>query len=250
MANEGTALFVNQGEVHKDRSRDGSVHVTDEVYNSASSLVGFLLSILGSALLITKASVNGDAWAIVGVAIYSFTLMLLFAASTLHHLVNATEKIERAFRLFDYCAIFPLISGTMTPFIFICHRGDWYGWCIFGSLWLITIAGIALFLVFGPDKVPKWMSNTIFVTMGWMAGMVLMVDSSKFMRCAGLPVVVLIALGGVIYTAGGVVFLAEKPNPYPGTFGFHEIWHTAVCTAAVTHWVAVLLVLIRIGDKH
>merc|ERR1719506_2763832 len=121
----GTALFVSHGEINKERSRDGSVHVTDEVYNSASSLVGFLLSILGSAVLITKASVIQDPWAIVGVAIYSFTLMLLFAASTLHHLVNSTEKIERAFRLFDYCAIFPLISGTMTPFIFICLRNTW-----------------------------------------------------------------------------------------------------------------------------
>lgn len=247
MANEGTALFVNSGEVNKDRSRDGSLHVTDEVYNSASSLVGFLLSILGSAILVTKASVVHDAWAIVGVAIYSFTLMLLFAASTLHHLVNATEKIERAFRLLDYCAIFPLIAGTMTPFIFICHRNAWWSWCVFGSLWLITIAGIALFLVFGPDKVPKWMSNTIFVTMGWMAGMVVAIDFKTFKSCAGVPVVVLVVLGGVIYTAGGAVFLAEKPNPIPGVFGFHEIWHTAVCTAALTHWVAILLVLENLG---
>jgi len=241
MANEGTALFVSPGGNKKERSRDGSVHVTDEVFNSASSLVGFLCSILGSAILITKASLTEDPWAIVGVAIYGFTLMLLFAASTLHHLVNASEKIERAFRLLDYCAIFPLISGTMTPFIFICLRNTWWGWCIFGALWLIAIAGIILFLVFGPDKVPKWMSNTIFVTMGWMAGIVVIVDTAKLMGCVGLPAMILVALGGVIYTAGGGVFLAEKPNPYPGTFGFHEIWHLCVCTAALTHWVAVLL---------
>merc|ERR1719240_2330846 len=83
-----------------------------------------------------------------------------------------------------------------------------------------------------------------------MAGMVVAVDLKKFIGCAGIPAVVLVILGGVLYTAGGMVFLAEKPNPYPGTFGFHEIWHTAVCTAALTHWVAVLMALNRVGSKH
>jgi hemolysin III len=73
---------------------------------------------------VTNASVLGDPWAIVGVAIYSFTVMLLFAASALHHLINASESVERALRLFDYCAIFPLIAGTATPAIFICLRHE------------------------------------------------------------------------------------------------------------------------------
>jgi hemolysin III len=201
-------------------------------------------------MLVTKASVIQDGWAIVGVSIYGFTLMLLFAASTLHHLVNASEKIERAFRLLDYCAIFPLIAGTMTPLIFICLRDAWFGWCIFGCLWFICFAGITLFLVMGTDNVPKWLSNTIFITMGWMAGAVVIVDTGKIVSCAGMPAVVLVAVGGVIYTVGGMVFLAEKPNPFPGTFGFHEIWHTAVCTAALTHWVAVFMVLNHLEKKH
>jgi hemolysin III len=109
-------------------------------------------------------------------------------------------------------------------------------------MWLIAAAGVSLYLTLGTDSVPKWLSTTVFVVMGWMAGSVVMAEN-KFMSCAGPWPAILVAVGGVIYTVGGLVFYMEWPNPVPGKFCFHEIWHCAVLVAAMTHWVAVKLTI-------
>jgi len=225
-----------------EQSRDKSEHVTDEVVNSATALIGFLLSVLGTAVLVTRASMSEDAWAITGCAIYGFTLMLLFAASTLHHIINASPAVEKALRLLDYCAIFPLIAGTVTPFVMICARHEWWAWCVFGTAWLICFGGILMFVCLGVESVPKWLSNTLFIGMGWIAGS-LALEGHTFTKCAGVWSVVLIALGGVIYTGGGIMFYLEKPNPVPGVFGFHEMWHCCVFAGAFTHWLSVYLIV-------
>lgn len=228
--------FASPGVMREGVSQDKSAHVTDEVFNSGSALVGFLLSILGAALLCTHSALSGDPWYIVGCAIYSLSLMMMFLSSAMHHLlVSLHPRVERALRLFDYCSIFPLIAGTMTPFALACGHGDWWAWCIFGTSWLICFAGIALLCVYGLDAVPKWLSTLIFVVMGWLAGMLI-----PFVRsCTGDAAIILVAIGGVLYTVGGAVFLLEKPNPLPGVFGFHEIWHSFVLIAAATHWAAI-----------
>ena len=97
------------------RSRDGSVHVTDERFNTLSHLVAFCFSVLGSVLLVSQAIAQADPWKIVGFSIYGLSLMTLFAASTLHHGLDRGPRVNEALRTLDYASVFTLSAGTVTP---------------------------------------------------------------------------------------------------------------------------------------
>ncbi len=210
-------------------SKDGSFHVTDEIFNTISHTAGAIFSLLGMVLLIVLSAVSGKVWHIVGFSIYGTSLFMLFLASSFHHGVNGSERLNSFFRLFDYLSIFALIAGTYTPLCLILSRDAW-GWSVFGVVWILAAAGIALKAVF--PGLPKWFTNTLYVCMGWV-GAVLVFHVLPVIGPAGL---VLILVGGIFYSAGAVIFYIEKPNPVPGKFGFHEIWHLFVLAGAVTHF--------------
>lgn len=220
-------------------SKGGSPHVTDETINTMTHFVGLMLSVLGFAILVSAASVQGKVWHIVGFSVYSTTLLLLFVASTLHHAIHSTPEVEKRLLLLDYIAIFPLIAGTMTPFELVLLNDEHRGWALFGVSWFIAISGMILVGILR-DKLPRWISFTMYMTLGWMGAFLGLLVTDKI----GLSGVGLIAGGGVLYTIGGAIFVTEKPNPLPGYFGFHEIWHLLVLAAAATHWIAMYLWLL------
>lgn len=210
-------------------SKDGSIHVTDEVINTITHTAGAIFSLLGLVLLVVLSSIQGKVWHIVGFSIYGFSLFTLFLASAFHHGINSTEKINEFFRLFDYLSIFTLIAGTYTPLCIIFSRDGW-GWSVFGVVWALAGAGIAIKAVF--PSIPKWFTNTLYVCMGWV-GAFLVFHVYNQITLNGL---ILIIAGGVLYSIGAVIFYIEKPNPVPGKFGFHEIWHLFVLAGALTHF--------------
>mmetsp|Transcript_1358 Transcript_1358/g.1831 ORF Transcript_1358/g.1831 Transcript_1358/m.1831 type:complete len:275 (+) Transcript_1358:261-1085(+) len=221
--------FTDFGHVG-DLSRDGSVHATDEVFNAASHLVAALLSCLGSALLIVESSSMGEPWKIVAFSLYGASLMFLFGASTLHHSLVG-PKIEPFLRMVDYLAIFPLISGTFSPLCLVFFHDSTIGWTFFGTIWILAICGMIMTACIH-SKMPKWLSMTLYITMGWL-GACMTYWLAPFLGLGGL---ILFVLGGLFFTVGGYIFYTEQPNPIPGTFGFHEIWHVLVMLGAVTHW--------------
>jgi hemolysin III len=213
-------------------SRDGSVHATDEVFNSMSHLMASMIFLLGSALLVVGASTRGEPWKIVAFSIYGVSLLFMFVASTLHHSISASPKVEEMLRMIDYFAIYPLIAGTFTPLCLVFFHNSYIGWCFFAVIWTLAIAGMIMTITMH-RKIPKWLSTTIYVTMGWI-GAFMTYWLFPFIGAWG---VFLLVLGGVFYTAGGYVFSVEDGfNPLPGRFGFHEIWHVAVILGAATHW--------------
>lgn len=211
-------------------SRDGSPHVTDEVFNSASHLFAAMLSLLGTVLLIAQSA--GDAWKIVSFSIYGSSLMFLFACSTLHHAISSADDIEARLRMLDYLAIYPLISGTFTPLCLIYLRDTVIGWSFFGVAWFLAFAGMIVTATFGVDFIPKWLSMTTYITMGWLGG-ILALWLAPMIGTWGLG---LFVLGGLAFTVGGYIFATEQPNPVPGKFGFHEIWHVFVILGALFHY--------------
>ena len=216
-------------------SRDGSPHATDEVFNSASHLAGTFLAVLGTVLLITESSAQGDPWKIVSFSIYGASLILLFGASTLHHAVTG-PRWEGPLRVLDYLAIYPLIAGTFTPLCLVFYHDQPVGWAFSMSVWGIAIlAMLATAACFA--KIPKWMSMTMYVTLGWFGACF----TYWLVPVLGYGGFALFLLGGVVYSAGGWVYTMEEPNPMPGRFGFHEIWHCAVLVAAVCHWMLMYL---------
>ncbi|WP_218121624.1 PAQR family membrane homeostasis protein TrhA [Tessaracoccus flavus] len=211
------------------RSRDGSVHVTDERFNTLSHLVAFCFSVLGAVLLVSQSVAQGDPWKIVGFSVYGLALMTLFAASTLHHGLDRGPRVNEALRTLDYASVFLVIAGTVTPLVLVLVRTV-YGWAVFGAVWAVAILGIVLRSVW--RRLPKYVTNTLYITLGWMTIALLGGDVS-------LPpmALVLLAAGGLVYSAGFVIYVIERPNPWPGKFGFHELWHILVGLAAMLHYL-------------
>lgn len=210
-------------------SRDGSVHVTDEKFNTASHLVGACLVVLGTALLVAQAGAQGDPWKIVGLSIYGASLIILFVASTLHHGLDRGERVNDLLRTLDYTSVFGLIAGTVTPLVLVLFR-DVFGWAVLGAVWGIAVLGIVLRSVW--RQLPKYVTNTLYIALGWMPTVLLASDVE-------LPAgaLALMAAGGLVYSAGFAVFVLERPNLRPGVFGFHELWHLLVMIAAALHFL-------------
>ena len=226
-------------------SRDHSEHVTDEVFNAGSHFVGATFSLLGLVILVVRSSVQGNPWAIVGFAIYGSSLVLLFVASFLHHGLSASEAVERRLRILDYAAIYSLIAGTFTPLCLVFMHNSWVGWSFLGVIWALAITGAVINVSYF-DKIPKWLPLTTFVSMGWIGGLAA-VPLFDYIGWGGIS---LLALGGIVYTAGGVIFITEKPNPVPGKFGFHEIWHVFVLVAAALHWLMMFCYVSPAAGEH
>jgi hemolysin III len=218
-------------EALRERSRDGSRHVTDEVFNSVSHLSALFLSILGSVLLVVQAGAQGSPWKIVSFTIYGLSLCFLFAASTLHHSITTTQEWEEFFQTLDYLAIFPLIGGTFTPLCLVLLVNTTVGWTFFSVVWVLCIFSMIV-LIKHFVKIPKWLTMTMYVTLGWMGAFL-----TYFLApILGISGIVWMMTGGVLYTVGGIIYTCERPNPLPGKFGFHEIWHLMVILAAACHW--------------
>ncbi|WP_462418290.1 PAQR family membrane homeostasis protein TrhA [Kytococcus sp. Marseille-QA3725] len=219
-----------------ERSKDGSVHVTDERINTLSHLVGTCFALLGTAVLVTLAAQAGDPWRIVGASVYCASLLVLFACSTLHHGLTLGPRGDAVLRTLDYTAVFGLIAGTVTPLVLVDVRTP-LGWAVLGTVWAIAVAGIVARSVW--TQLPKAATNTLYIVLGWMP-VALVLGGVTF--APGM--LALLAAGGLVYSAGFVVFIVERPNPWPGVLGFHEIWHVLVVIAAALHWAMLALYVI------
>eukprot|EP00566_Odontella_aurita_P017141 CAMPEP_0113551338 /NCGR_PEP_ID=MMETSP0015_2-20120614/14470_1 /TAXON_ID=2838 /ORGANISM="Odontella" /LENGTH=268 /DNA_ID=CAMNT_0000452221 /DNA_START=35 /DNA_END=844 /DNA_ORIENTATION=- /assembly_acc=CAM_ASM_000160 len=222
--------FTDFGHVG-DLSRDGSPHATDEVVNAASHLAASMFSLLGTVILIAASSAQGEPWKIVSFSIYGASLLFLFVCSTLHHSITASPKVEERLRMLDYLAIYPLIAGTFTPMCLVFYHNSYIGWTFCSVVWALAILGMmATAHMF--RKIPKWMSMTMYITMGWLGAFM----TYWLIPMIGIDGMGVFILGGLFYTGGGFIYSTEKPNPIPGRFGFHEIWHIAVMLGAACHW--------------
>ena len=217
-------------------SVDGSVHVTDEKFNAASHLCGAIFALLGGIILVVMASMAGKPWHIVSYAIYGMSLFTLFCASTLHHSVMTSEKTIRILRILDYNSIFLLIAGTYTPVCLVAVRNG-LGWSTLGVCWAVAIFGIILRSSI--QSLPKWFTQTLYVSMGWLGVAIAL----PFYEALGKTAFYQLIGGGLFYSVGSIIFIVEKPNPIPGKFGFHEIWHLFVLAGAGAHFAMMLEIM-------
>jgi hemolysin III len=211
------------------RSRDGSIRVTDERFNTVSHLIAACFAVEGAALLISQAGAQADPWKIVGFSIYGLSVVTLFVSSTLHHALDRGPRVNEVLRTLDYDSVFLLIAGSVTPLVLVLFRTT-YGWTVLGAVWAIASSGIVLRSVL--RQLPKYVTNTLYIALGWMP--VVLIGAGGSLPMGAL---VLMAAGGFVYSAGFVIFVIEKPNPRPGVFGFHEIWHLMVVIAALLHYL-------------
>src|SRR2546423_12048785 len=169
------------------------------------------------------------------VAIYAFSLSALLGTSALSHRVNwRRPEIRRWMRRLDHSMIFLLIAGTVTPFAVLVMNGPLAN-ALLIAVWAGAAAGIVVELIW--VDAPKWVSTLVYLAVGWIGAL----GFPAIIIEAGLGAGVLIATGGVLYTAGAIVYARQRPDPNPAVFGYHEIFHALVIAAAASHFAAVAI---------
>ncbi|MFI9747395.1 hemolysin III family protein [Streptomyces sp. NPDC052494] len=167
--------------------------------------------------------------------IYVLTACLLFGISALYHRGNWGPRGEAVLRRLDHANIFLIIAGTYTPLTLLLLP-DSTGEPLMWAVWAAAAAGIA-FRVFWVGA-PRWLYTPCYIAMGWAAVFFL----PDFMRAGGIAVLVLVIVGGLLYSAGGVIYGIKRPNPSPRWFGFHEVFHSLTLAAFIVHYVGISLV--------
>jgi hemolysin III len=201
-----------------------------EPVNAGTHLLGLLLAAAGTIALLRLAHGSSQ---VVAFGVYGASLILLYGASTLYHSLRLPEPRLRALRTLDHIAIYFLIAGTYTPVALVTLRGPW-GWALLVAAWTVAAAGIP-FKIWFLDA-PVWLSTAIYLGMGYMA-LLALAPLAAVVSMSGLA---WLAGGGMAYTAGAVIFARQRPNPFPGVFGHHEIWHVLVLVGSACHFAFML----------
>jgi len=198
----------------------------------------FFLSLgLGAALVIAADGARATAAA----AIYAGSLSALFGVSALYHRINWQRPgVRRWMRRLDHTMIFVLIAGTVTPFAALVMEGP-LAKALLIAVWAGALAGVVVELIW--IEAPKWVTTIVYICVGMIGA----IGFPAIVNEAGLVAGILIATGGALYVTGAIVYAAQRPDPNPAVFGYHEIFHVFVIAAAAAHFAAVALYALPAG---
>lgn len=196
----------------------------------------FVAAAAGVALIIA-AAIIGSAADVAAVAVYAATICGLFTVSAVYHRVRWQSPRSRIrMKRADHSMIFVFIAGSYTPFCVMGLSGA-MRWWVLAVVWSGALAGVTLKMIW-PGS-PRWLGVSLYILLGW----VILFVAPALLREVGVAVIVLLAVGGVFYSLGGVLFALRWPDPWPTTFGHHEVFHVCTVIAALLHYIAVWLVL-------
>lgn len=196
-------------------------------WSALTHFAGFLAAVVGMVALVVLSTHDPVKQA--GMALYGGSLALLFASSSLYHFLDLGPARNRWLRRLDHAAIFLLIAGTYVPPLLHLLDGAWrVGMLI--TMGVLAAMGVLLTLVWLES--PTWLTVGTYLAMGWV---VVVPAHIIFPQLAPLQMGLLVS-GGVVYTAGAVVYSLKRPNPWPGVFGHHEVWHLFVLLGAGLHF--------------
>ncbi|KUI37152.1 hypothetical protein AU195_18790 [Mycobacterium sp. IS-1496] len=188
--------------------------------------------------VICGATLVSVSWAVVstraGIAtlIYTLTIVAMFAVSGTYHRVNWRSPVARKWmKRADHSMIFIFIAGSYTPFALLALP-EGKGMVLFWIVWGGALAGVLL-KMFWPSA-PAWVGVPLYLLLGWVAAWFI----GPIMDGAGVAAVVLLIVGGALYSIGGVLYGLKWPNPWPATFGHHEFFHACTAVAAICHYIA------------
>jgi hemolysin III len=208
-----------------------------EVHYSKPLLRGWLHLIwFGLSLVIGPLTVGLTAGAtrVAAIGVYVASVSALFGTSAVYHRGNWSAEWMRRLQRLDHAMIFVLIAGTATPTFLIAAHGT-YGWVGLGLLWALALAAITIHLAW--MSAPEPVMGAAFIGLGLVAGLAI---PAVWMH-AGVAAAVLMLVGGLLYVTGAVSYHRRRPDPYPATFGYHEVFHAYVCAAATCQYVAIAI---------
>jgi hemolysin III len=171
-----------------------------------------------------------------GVGVYAVSLTALFTMSAVYHRGRWRPTVKAWLQRVDHSMIFILIAGTYTPFCLLVLAGS-TSWIVLAIVWGGALAGVVTRLTWA--SAPRWFFVPFYLALGWVA----IIVAPALAAGASLATNLLLVAGGVLYTAGAVVFATRRPDPFPSVFGFHEVFHALTIAAASCHAAAIVLVI-------
>ena len=199
----------------------GWIHVYSAV---VATVAGATLVAVSWALDSTRAGI--------ATLIYTLTIVAMFAVSGTYHRVNWHSSTARTWmKRLDHSMIFVFIAGSYTPFALLALP-ERDGWLLFWIVWGGALAGVLLKMCW--PAAPRWVGVPLYLMLGWVAAWFI----GPILNGAGVAAVVLLIVGGALYSVGGVLYALKWPNPWPQTFGHHEFFHACTAVAAICHYIA------------
>lgn len=197
----------------------------------------FTVSIAACATMVAVAGALVSATAAVATAVYGITTLGLFGTSALYHRHTwRTRRGKETMKRLDHSMIFVFIAGTYTP-VAVLATPPRTAVVVLVVVWTGALAGVVLKVLW--PHAPSWVGVPIYLALGWVAVFVL----PDMLRNGGVAALVLLLVGGGLYSLGAIFYATRWPNPWPRTFGFHEFFHAATVVAAICHHVAIWLLL-------
>jgi hemolysin III len=197
-------------------------------------LVCFFLAIPAGIAVIAVAQAGRGR---VGAIVYAVGLVALFGVSGFYHRLRWTDARRRLMQKLDHGTIFVMIAGSYTPMCLIAMKG-WASWAMLAVAWAGATIGFVV-AVTGAGRLARIVRGTLYIALGWAA----VVAVPSMWSTLSIAELVLIAVGGVLYTVGAVFLLTRWPDPFPRVFGYHEVWHALVVAAVACHFVAITSVV-------
>lgn len=206
-----------------------------EPVNTLTHFILFMAAIVGLIFLIILS--KNDLSKLITMTIYGLSMIMLYGASSLYHWVKTTPQKELILKKVDHIAIYFLIAGSYTPVFYYGLEGTWR-WAMLSAVWILAMIGMALKIWF--IHAPRYVSSAFYVSLGWIA----LVPFLQLIKNLPLGAIVLMAVGGVVYTMGAIIYATKMFDFFPKRFGFHEVFHLFIAAGSVVHYLMVLIYIV------
>ena len=215
-----------------------SQHHIKEPGSAITHFIGMLMAIFAAVPLLIKAAHEPSRIYVISLAVYSASMILLYAASTTYHTFDISAKINTILKKWDHMMISVLIAGSYTPICLLVLKGK-TGLILLTTVWSFAIIGILIkaFWVY----CPKWVSSILYIGMGWTC----VLAFTQILNSMSRTSFIWLLIGGIIYTVGGIIYALKLPifNSKHKNFGSHEIFHLFVMGGSMCHFVVMYALL-------
>lgn len=215
-----------------------SQHHIKEPGSAITHFIGMLMAIFAAVPLLIKAAHEPSRIYVISLAVYSASMILLYAASTTYHTFDISAKINTILKKWDHMMISVLIAGSYTPICLLVLKGK-TGLILLAIVWSFAIVGVLIraFWVY----CPKWVSSILYIGMGWTC----VLAFTQILNSMSRTSFIWLLTGGIIYTVGGIIYALKLPifNSKHKNFGSHEIFHLFVMGGSMCHFVVMYALL-------
>ena len=215
-----------------------SQHYIKEPGSAITHFIGMLMAIFAAVPLLIKAAHEPSRIYVISLAVYSASMILLYAASTTYHTFDISAKINTILKKWDHMMISVLIAGSYTPICLLVLKGK-TGLILLAVVWSFAIVGMLIkaFWVY----CPKWVSSILYIGMGWTC----VLAFTQILNSMSHTSFIWLLTGGIIYTVGGIIYALKLPifNSKHKNFGSHEIFHLFVMGGSMCHFVVMYALL-------